>query len=301
MMKNKKKLLYIIIFFIVICLLIYEVKDFKELCDIQKDTSEMILKGENNKNKQESIYASLARKYKNIDNLEKMKNPYIPNGFKHIEGTWETGYVIEDENQNQFVWVPCSGNENNINFIKKYYFLKEAEKEQMYQMYDDSAQKFLESAYENGGYYIGRFETGIENGNPVIKKDVEIYNNLEYSKAEKIAIDMYDKNEDINSSLINMFAYDVALNWCVEKNNIDALQIGKNVREKEDDKFITGKVKYNNIYDLIDTVWELCYEKFYDFRVSRGVALGEEPEITRQALNENFISDNLTFRIILYK
>lgn len=300
-MKDKKKLLYIVIFVVVIGLLIYEIKDLIDIYKAQNESTEIVLKSENNKNEQESIYASLARKYKNTDNSEKMKNPYIPEGFKYIEGEWDKGYVIEDEEKNQFVWVPCSGNENNINFIKKYYLLKEEGKEHVYQMYDDSAQKFLESIYENGGYYIGRYETGIEGKKAVVKKDIEIYNNLEYTEAEKIAADMYKKNKDINSTIMNMYAYDIAANWCIEKNNLDELKIGSNIREKEDEKFITGKVKYNNIYDLIDCVWEMCSERYYDFRVSRGIAVVEKPEITRQPLREEFISDNLGFRIILYK
>ena len=35
-------------------------------------------------------------------------NPYIPTGFTHTEGTWNSGYVIKETSSgNEFVWVPC--------------------------------------------------------------------------------------------------------------------------------------------------------------------------------------------------
>ena len=44
-----------------------------------------------------------------IDNISKISadNPYIPEGFEHVEGTEvDTGFVIEDKDGNQYVWVP---------------------------------------------------------------------------------------------------------------------------------------------------------------------------------------------------
>ena len=38
------------------------------------------------------------------------KDPYIPSGFTHTEGTVDTGYVIKDTSiGNEFVWVPVKG------------------------------------------------------------------------------------------------------------------------------------------------------------------------------------------------
>ena len=36
----------------------------------------------------------------------KVTTPPMPTGFSHVEGTVDDGYVIEDENRNQYVWVP---------------------------------------------------------------------------------------------------------------------------------------------------------------------------------------------------
>ncbi len=42
---------------------------------------------------------------------EKVTKPKVPSGFTHIEGTVDDGYVIEDEDGNQFVWVPVDKNQ----------------------------------------------------------------------------------------------------------------------------------------------------------------------------------------------
>jgi len=36
-------------------------------------------------------------------------NPVIPKGFKHLTGTVDTGFVIQDEAGNEFVWIPVNG------------------------------------------------------------------------------------------------------------------------------------------------------------------------------------------------
>ena len=46
--------------------------------------------------------------------------PTVPTGFKHIEGTVDDGYVIEDTNGNQFVWVPVDKNQKiKVNVTSK--------------------------------------------------------------------------------------------------------------------------------------------------------------------------------------
>ena len=42
---------------------------------------------------------------------EKVETPPLPSSdFKHIEGTVDTGYVIQDSDGNEFVWVPVNKN-----------------------------------------------------------------------------------------------------------------------------------------------------------------------------------------------
>ena len=47
--------------------------------------------------------------------IEGYDTPYVPSGFEHTEGTWNTGYVIKDtSNGNEFVWVPVNGTDVKI-------------------------------------------------------------------------------------------------------------------------------------------------------------------------------------------
>lgn len=48
------------------------------------------------------------------------EDPYIPSGFRHLEGTVDTGYVIQDINlMNEFVWVPVKGGIYDVNVVAK--------------------------------------------------------------------------------------------------------------------------------------------------------------------------------------
>lgn len=84
--------------------------------------------------------------------------PIILDGFEHIEGTWDTGYVIVDELGNEFVWVPVGvlNIQKPSDAFKKYYLDKNKETEitQEYQAILDSIDKY-------GGYYIARYESSL--------------------------------------------------------------------------------------------------------------------------------------------
>ena len=39
--------------------------------------------------------------------MKSYMNPPIPDGFVHVSGTWDKGFVIEDvKNKNRFTWIP---------------------------------------------------------------------------------------------------------------------------------------------------------------------------------------------------
>ena len=59
---------------------------------------------------EENKYYSEKRKL-GID-INKAKNPYLPDGFKHIDGNVENGFVIKDDDGNEFVWIPCTLDDN---------------------------------------------------------------------------------------------------------------------------------------------------------------------------------------------
>ena len=194
---------------------------------------------------------------------QKYSEPYIPEGFSYVEGTWESGFVIQDTNQNQYVWVPCTNTADacveklqRSNFSNQAFLSKDLCTNNYYE-------KFLESALENGGFYISRFEIGKENNKPVSKKNVEIWKDVTREEAEKIIESMYD---NINCELINGYAYDTTLLWLMNTN-----EIKENIIKIKDQKeFLTGKTCYNNIYDFTDNTMELTSETYYSNVIIRG-------------------------------
>ncbi|MEG1989659.1 MAG: hypothetical protein RR136_01515, partial [Clostridia bacterium] len=87
--------------------------------------------------------------------------PYMPTGFNYLEGTYETGLVIKDNNNgNEFVWIPVA-NFSNFNRVEYNKGVTVA------QCIEDKAQPELSAIYTSvqkyGGYYIARYEAGLPN------------------------------------------------------------------------------------------------------------------------------------------
>ena len=244
-------------------------------------------------------------------NIENSYNPYIPTGFSYVEGTVDTGYVIEDENKNQYVWVPCLNREyENIvklqksDFGKRSYIYKEG-------CYDIKYKEFIRSALENGGFYVSRYEIGKEGENPVSKAQSKIWTNISRKEAKKIINKMYGNNEEINCEIINGYAYDTALLWIENTNNIQ-----KYVKDYSKQKIeYAGRNSYSNIYDFTDNMLELTNENYYDVIVTRGFTNDETiDEATGNKYSDSsrnttldedstvtYIKDALALRIIIYK
>lgn len=113
---------------------------------------------------------------------------------------------------------------------------------------------------------------------------------------------MYEENR-INCKLINGLAYDTALYWLKQTTNLEFTDIIFN----ESLEPLSGRNKKNNIYDLLDNVFELTSEESYDTVIIRGTINDEDcKDINRYSIlkNENYFTDDqnvLTFRAILYK
>ena len=107
--KLRRKKIFIILFWILFILMIIF------LCKTIYDNIISIPQSINSyKSAQESekMFYSYDEKIKNQNKYYKelvnkeypdeiYKNPYIPYGFEYVEGDWNTGYVIQDENKNQ--------------------------------------------------------------------------------------------------------------------------------------------------------------------------------------------------------
>lgn len=302
---KNRKIIYIIgnISKSVICILLFlslinNIEKYRESIKYQENFSSEILEIESKIKDEISYYTEM--KNKSIINESK---PYIPDGFEHLEGSVENGFVIEDENKNQYVWVPCD--ESNI--LNKYNFVADPFVSYT-ECYDVNYKEFLNSAFENGGFYISRFEIGKQNNIPVSKSGVEFWNIVDLNEANQIIKLM--KNNNYKIEVINSFAYDTTLNWII--NNNHNIEINKN----EEKSRITGKNKYQNIYDIFDNNYELTVERSYsNTYIYRGFMdkgfldnhstikeyLGTEKFDNRWIAQDGDKIENLGIRTILYK
>ena len=253
---EKKTNVIIVIIFVIIYLLIFifnlnirlsQIKEREKIIaqdyEAWKDIDELILK-------ETKYYEELLSK----DYAEKKyENPYIFEGFTYVEGEWDTGYVIQDENGNQYVWVPCT-NKKSIDIVKltKKDFIIDPliSYKECYDENIDSYEKFIKSALENGGFYISRYEIGNENETPVSKSNTKIWSSITRNEAIEIINKMYN---NINCNLINGYAYDTVLDWIRKTNiiNVNNVLVDINIDEinkKEIESIVlTGREKYNNI------------------------------------------------------
>ena len=241
-------------------------------------------------------------KFENTTTItDDLDNPVtIPGGF-HIDkdsGTKvEEGIVIEDSNNNQFVWIPVGeynvsttisstgklineltrrqwADENVVaepttvngdDVIDTYYYGEGDSRSVAYGEID----AFLESAKPvseggHGGFYIGRYEQGEGN---VCKSGVNPYVYVRIDQAKEQAEAMYSGNTYVTSELISSYAWDTALNYICQTNEEGYLlatttdstygNIGTSSKKQ------TGEYEadnYSNIYDLLGNCMEWTTE-----------------------------------------
>ena len=197
---------------------------------------------------------------------KKTTNPYLPEGFTKVGGTsLSNGYTIQDSKGNQYVWVevpmtdevyPTAGL-NIKNFTTEEYTEIEEDlhaytsdyrngtsfKDEYYSEeatgltsgeYIALKQKMLKSVYQNGGFYIGKYETGIEDAPrtsgspsiapteiPIIKQNAYPYNYVTCSQAQTLASGMV-KSENYTSSLMFGVQWDLVLKYLETKGTAKA-------------------------------------------------------------------------------
>ena len=194
----------------------------------------------------------------------KTTNPYLPEGFTKVEGTTlENGLTIQDSKGNQYVWVevpmtdevyPTAGL-NIKDFTTEEYTAIETDLHTYTNDYRESGgedeyysdattgltsveytalkQKMLKSVYKNGGFYVGKYETGIENAPktdgdentapteiPVIKQNAYPYNNVTCSQAQTLASKM--ESGKYTSSLMFGVQWDLVLKYLETKGTAQA-------------------------------------------------------------------------------
>ncbi len=174
--------------------------------------------------------------------------PFLPEGAQKIEGTdLDTGLVIKDKNQNEWVWVEVpksiysegttntdytaietamqtyasdyrqSGYTDTFYSTEQHGFANETE-------YNNHKNSMLKSVFENGGFYIGRYEAGSgiprfsssdSLTTPVIQRDMYPYNFVTCKQAQEKAIELATGGK--TSSLMFGIQWDLVMKFIEEK------------------------------------------------------------------------------------
>ena len=119
------------------------------------------------------------------------------------------------------------------------------------------------------GFYIARYETGIENSKPVSKQNVAVYTNKTQTEFKTIAKSMYgDSSVYVKSAMCSGIQWDMVMKFVDKKtdgNGNTTFDVRKyeptrhTVRTAEAGKNLADKVQ--NIYDLEGNVFEYVAEK----------------------------------------
>ena len=190
-MENKKiKIIVLIIFlFFSIFFIIKQYENILEIIKlydwycISKENEKMYVAYDKMIEEENTYYKEVINKdYENQKTFE----PYIPEGFNYVEGSWNTGFIIQDANMNQYVWVPCSNKEKEgieklqrLNFSKNTFISKNLCNNKEYK-------KFLISALENGGFIFQDLKLGKRIINLFQKKELQYGMTLQRMKQKKL-------------------------------------------------------------------------------------------------------------------
>ena len=259
--------------------------------------------------------------------------PYVPSNFHYVEGTVNEGYVIADESGNEFVWIPVDGvNVKYEKWCEKGYSYTKCsdvpDSEYPEGITAEAENSIVESA---GGFYIGRYEAGVPEGQstidgeseatsntsgiPVSKKKATVWAYIDYTNANNNAR-AYMNNNEVASGLMTGKSWDTVCKW-LENSGIDIndsrtygnyfdSQSPANV-SGYGEKQVAGYSEYwkvNNIYDLAGDVYEWINEVYLNYPVIRGGNCensGIVHSITLRNYEEfGMIYGSYSFRVQLY-
>ena len=219
-------------------------------------------------------------------------NPPIPEGYKHIGGEWNNGFVIKRESdESQFVWIPVGSIHSNGTLDGEHFsekFGRRPFNKGFFHLYNevlnDELLEQIESVNKYGGFYISRFNISKSSaGKPQSVAFVMPWVDINFYDAKKIASTIED-NETVKSHLTFGAEYDSVLEWFITSGVKTFDEIAKDSTEWGNyyhSLYCPRKVKItavsynccaNNIYDLAGNLGEWTQEQYADDekRVIRG-------------------------------
>ena len=220
-------------------------------------------------------------------------NPIIPEGYKHVCGEWNNGFVIERcSDGSQFVWIPVGSLDSNGTLDGEHFSEKFGRRNYMNDEFSDvefnealkgELLEQLESVKKYGGFYISRYNISKSSaGKPQSVKGIRPWGKINFNDAKKIASTIED-NEAVKSHLTFGAEYDSVLEWFI-KTEVktfaeiaeDSTEWGNHWNTENSPRKVveTGsreKWCANNIYDLAGNVDEWTQEQHNSLnRVLRG-------------------------------
>ena len=286
----------------------------------------------------------------------------IPEGFYHVAGTTvDTGLVISDvegddldntKQGNQFVWVPVNYDEfvrregySNGSLQSRLSDCGEADSIGTNSKVTETATTQIEaremyaSVKEHGGFYIGRYEAGKDsNGNVVVKKGADVYNEIQWSAngnnmqetegttggAVELArnFDTVNHYTSVISTLVYGVQWDAVMKWMENISNPNVSgktyiqdstgmgwysnNSGSTVHQTGTDVESNKSNCVNNIYDLAGNVYEWTMESYTTYyRVIRGggyasTGAGNPASCRNSHVYPSSSNDSIGFRLTLY-
>ena len=257
--------------------------------------------------------------------------PYFPNStFSYKEGDLSTGLVIKDSNDNEYVWVevpttiysdskyntkgtPSSADDwEKIRDCLKAYTVDYSDSSYKDTntdgtTYSDDYKNMLKSVYTNGGFWIGRYEAGLEGDTPrtayteisasdkaVIKPNVYPYNYVKRDEAQTLAQKM--NYGDCKGSLIFGIQWDLTLKYIEEKTVEVAKEANKDKVRTDIKRKLTSKSttigNYRNSAFILNRGKFAQYNalsKWYNFNSEEKPTLVTESKKKEQGSDSNAI------------
>lgn len=168
--------------------------------------------------------------------MEQYKHPPVPEGFTHLNGSWDTGFVIQSlADGSEFVWIPVGALPQNgmmygagerVSFGRRRYGSRSRYLESMTE--DLRAQ--ADSVRRYGGFYISRYDiSGAEHGAPGSIANAEPWTRVNLREAKRIAAS-YLQNGQVSSHLPYEAEIDSMLCWLIESGEMTQEEAGDYVR-----------------------------------------------------------------------
>lgn len=248
------------------------------------------------------------------------------------------GLVVQDNEGNQFVWIPVgdfkgkNGEIDHITLGRYKTFGENPELVQDAEEYENGVpigysgqvgesaewetwegmilakdlKSFVLNTKENGGYYIGRFEASQgQDGKAKVKYDKEVWNNITKEQASTNAINVKTTGSYV-SDLVNSYAFDTAFIFISKCSGNVNYGMERGITGTSNSN--TGRIgdKACNIFDLNSNAVEWSTE-VHSMLSERGVVRGGswdsfKPPYWRIRVSSQteFFAEHLGFRVLLY-